>query len=266
MNSWWQFYGGSRRYDADLELYLTPHRSYPPILGRWLTPDPAGQMAVDPANPQTWNMYAYAGNNPTTNTDPTGLYCVQGAGGGWYDDGNGGQTCAESEAPETVNVTTQAPALSYLTASYIDFLAFQYNVAQRLLSLPVQSAQQAYTGFSNLFLNNKPEGAVPLALGIAGMGLIPEEAEIEGVLTRAESAVGDETITVSSEDVAKEAADRFLGPGKEPIVDRETGAFAGWKSTNGERVVIDTHTDAGTPQPHMNFHNKVTGGNLHVRW
>ena len=43
-------------------------------LGRWLIPDPAGQMAVDPANPQTWNMYSYAGNNPTTFNDPSGLY------------------------------------------------------------------------------------------------------------------------------------------------------------------------------------------------
>jgi len=84
-NSWWQFYGGSRRYDADLELHLTPHRSYPPILGRWLTPDPAGQMAVDPANPQTWNMYAYVGDNPTSLNDPSGLYT-------W------GQSCGPMEA------------------------------------------------------------------------------------------------------------------------------------------------------------------------
>jgi len=48
-------------------------RDYNPTLGRWLVPDPAGQMAVDPANPQTWNMYAYVGDNPTTLNDPLGL-------------------------------------------------------------------------------------------------------------------------------------------------------------------------------------------------
>ena len=54
-------------------------RDYNDGLGRWLTPDPAGAMAVNPANPQTWNMYAYVGDNPTTLNDPSGL---KSAGGG----------------------------------------------------------------------------------------------------------------------------------------------------------------------------------------
>jgi RHS repeat-associated protein len=41
--------------------------------GRWLTPDPAGVSAVDIANPQTWNRYAYVGDNPLSNVDPLGL-------------------------------------------------------------------------------------------------------------------------------------------------------------------------------------------------
>ena len=35
-----------------------------PVQGRWPSPDPAGLGAVDPANPQTWNLYAYVGNEP----------------------------------------------------------------------------------------------------------------------------------------------------------------------------------------------------------
>ena len=42
--------------------------------GRWLVPDPAGLAAVDITNPQTWNRYAYVGNNPLSNVDPLGLY------------------------------------------------------------------------------------------------------------------------------------------------------------------------------------------------
>jgi RHS repeat-associated protein len=53
-----------------IDEYTTPHRTYIPN-GRWMSPDPANAGA-DPSYPQTWNMYAYAGNNPTTNTDPTG--------------------------------------------------------------------------------------------------------------------------------------------------------------------------------------------------
>ena len=53
-------------------LYGTPTRQYSNPLGRWLTPDPAGMSAVDLSNPQSWNAYSYAGNNPTTFTDPSG--------------------------------------------------------------------------------------------------------------------------------------------------------------------------------------------------
>ena len=48
-------------------------REYSPVLGRWMTPDPLGQAAANPANPQSWNLYAYVMNNPTTFADPLGL-------------------------------------------------------------------------------------------------------------------------------------------------------------------------------------------------
>ncbi len=41
--------------------------------GRWISPDPAGIAAVNPANPQSWNRYAYALNYPTGIVDPLGL-------------------------------------------------------------------------------------------------------------------------------------------------------------------------------------------------
>ena len=59
--------------DAESGLDHTLNRQYPSNLGRWLTPDPAGLMAVRFESPQTWNLYAYVGNNPLTLTDPTGL-------------------------------------------------------------------------------------------------------------------------------------------------------------------------------------------------
>jgi RHS repeat-associated protein len=52
------------------------HRDYNSNPYRWLTPDPLGKKAVKLDDPQTWNMYAYVRNNPTTLTDPTGLTII----------------------------------------------------------------------------------------------------------------------------------------------------------------------------------------------
>jgi len=59
-------------------LYPTNTRKYNPDLGRWLTPDPSGKGAVTLADPQSWNMYTYVRNNPTTLTDPSGLVAAPG--------------------------------------------------------------------------------------------------------------------------------------------------------------------------------------------
>jgi RHS repeat-associated protein len=61
--------------DSATGLYPTLNRQYANGEGRWLTPDPGGEKVVHLDDPQTWNMYAYVGNNPTTLTDSTGLEC-----------------------------------------------------------------------------------------------------------------------------------------------------------------------------------------------
>jgi RHS repeat-associated protein len=58
--------------DTSSNLYDFPAREYG-IQGRWPSPDPAGFAAVDTSNPQSWNRYAYVGNNPLAVTDPTGM-------------------------------------------------------------------------------------------------------------------------------------------------------------------------------------------------
>jgi RHS repeat-associated protein len=54
--------------------WQTDTRRYTPGLGRWYTPDPAGKGAARLDFPQTWNMYTYVQNNPTTLTDPSGEF------------------------------------------------------------------------------------------------------------------------------------------------------------------------------------------------
>ena len=67
-----QFAGMEHRNAYQFDV--TPNREYNSKWGRWLTPDPGGKNAVRLDDPQTWNMYSYVRNNPTTLTDPTGLY------------------------------------------------------------------------------------------------------------------------------------------------------------------------------------------------
>ncbi len=52
--------------------------------------DPAGNLVASPADPQSWNQYAYVLNNPTTWTDPNGLWCVTRGGDEYNSPDNGG--------------------------------------------------------------------------------------------------------------------------------------------------------------------------------
>jgi RHS repeat-associated protein len=62
--------------DTTTNAYDAMFREYG-IQGRWPSPDPAGVAAANPANPQSWNRYAYVQNNPLGMLDPSGLGCTQ---------------------------------------------------------------------------------------------------------------------------------------------------------------------------------------------
>lgn len=63
----WRF--ASKRFDPELGLIYFGKRYYDPLLGRWLTTDPAG--FVDGANP-----YQYVFNNPFRYRDPDGQFII----------------------------------------------------------------------------------------------------------------------------------------------------------------------------------------------
>ncbi|MGB7291232.1 MAG: RHS repeat-associated core domain-containing protein [Thermodesulfobacteriota bacterium] len=52
-------------------LYYYGARYHNPNIGRFMSVDPAG---ADPADPQSWNRYAYVQNNPLTFSDPDGEF------------------------------------------------------------------------------------------------------------------------------------------------------------------------------------------------
>ena len=58
-------------YDADLKLYWLQTRYYDPETGRFVTIDDISYL--DPETINGLNLYAYCGNNPVMNVDPTGM-------------------------------------------------------------------------------------------------------------------------------------------------------------------------------------------------
>ena len=58
--------------DSITNCDFTNARVYSPNLGRWLSPDPLGKGAASLDDPQSWNMYMYVRDEPTTLTDPSG--------------------------------------------------------------------------------------------------------------------------------------------------------------------------------------------------
>ena len=84
------FVGGTA--DAATGLTNLGAREYNPASSTFLTTDPL----LKPGNPQDLNPYAYAADNPATNSDPTGAMCNgdPGVAGCWVSPGGGKGPCA----------------------------------------------------------------------------------------------------------------------------------------------------------------------------
>jgi RHS repeat-associated protein len=74
--------------DTESNTEHAQFRQYSQNQGRWFSPDPY-YGSYDFTNPQSFNRYAYALNNPVSNIDPSGLSCVTGDDGTEGDDGDG---------------------------------------------------------------------------------------------------------------------------------------------------------------------------------
>ena len=59
-------------WDGESSLYWFNVRHMSGAQGRFQGVDP-GNAGANPTDPQTWNMYAYVGNNPLSYTDPSGM-------------------------------------------------------------------------------------------------------------------------------------------------------------------------------------------------
>jgi hypothetical protein len=75
----------------------------------------------------------------------------------------------------------------------------------------------------------------------AGLSILSED--LEGVLSRAASSVGNQGAKVASREVAEEAAKKWVGEGARPIIDRGIGKVVGEISADGTKVARFTSAE-----------------------
>jgi RHS repeat-associated protein len=108
-------YTGKER-DAESGLDYFGARYYGSNMGRFMSPDPSGLLTQRPADPQSWNMYAYARNNPLIFIDPTGLDCVYA-----NDAGNGVESIDHSSNSGECGQNGGSWAPGYVNENWVKF-------------------------------------------------------------------------------------------------------------------------------------------------
>jgi len=127
--SWPTWWGAFDPYGAEIDTNVTPNnfkfsgkerdtqsgesgldnfnaRSYSSnLVGKFMQPDPAGQMSANPWNPLSWYMYGYVLSNPLRLVDPTGLESGEGPANNWDGAGRDTITAAFKDGTADENAT-----------------------------------------------------------------------------------------------------------------------------------------------------------------
>jgi RHS repeat-associated protein len=123
-----KFTGKERDAETGLDFFQARYISG--VLGRFASPDPIFVTQFRVNDPQQWNRYAYARNNPLRFTDPTGLdIWLQGCGdesdtchggyvGGYNDNGEFERTHLSGDLTDSATVGTSGIGVNYNGGTY----------------------------------------------------------------------------------------------------------------------------------------------------
>jgi uncharacterized protein RhaS with RHS repeats len=152
----------------------TNNRYYSNGFGRFMTPDPFTASAA-PADPQSWNRYAYTRGDPVNRLDPSGMgdcpadFCVTGYGSAGDGDGSWG-----TEYGGTGSFEKMSPMLPYPTEGLVPTFSVTVSAPGGNGSANYQDALRAAKQAQSLEKGLKDSGPcdqVLQALGMSWQGL-----------------------------------------------------------------------------------------------
>ena len=161
-----KFTGYERDNETGLDFAQARYNSS--TLGRFTSPDPfSGSMS--PGDPQSFNRYAYVGNNPLTHTDPTGLH-GEIAGGG--------------------SLPRDESALGRLTGENGVFSTESWKAAPTASSEPEEEAAKDAEGGSDDGKGSDPERGTSAAQQSASSQITPCDQRLAGIFGGMGAVVG----------------------------------------------------------------------------
>jgi RHS repeat-associated protein len=270
-----------RDSESGLDYFLARYLSS--AQGRFTSVD-SDIDADDARDPQRWNRYAYASNNPLARTDPDGqrwFYKLDDKGKledvQWVNPNADGSYTSPGEGWKEFVPTANKPYLEVFGPGYVGV----YHFGERADGSPYAryfsdgGVTDATMEHVVDFLVFKGVGKVLGAVGGAAAKAwrayraaaaieAATAAESGGLIAKAASTVGNQSVRASSKAAAERAAREWVGEGARNIVDRQTGKVVGQISADGKKIA--RFTSVGKKQPYINLVNKATGGNLHVRF
>jgi RHS repeat-associated protein len=225
-------------YDPETDQYNTLNRHYSPS-GRWMSPDPGGEKVVYTDDPQTWNMYAYVRNNPTTFFDPTGLECQNKSPGDCHPD-SAEKANETAQAGTDAQQANQSGANAKARATLTKEAAVNATVGVGKLKIVVAAAATVETGVGALAVTYTCVSAsgnltaAALQTFGAATGLTNESEEAAEGVSTVTSAAGFVTLVATGGNMQKAS----LAAAAEGIITSNPKDLAsGGRLTQGAKVL-----------------------------